>query len=165
MVLYEEAVRIPLIVSWPGHTAAGRVDQAHLVSMGLDLLPTFCDFAGAKVPAELTGRSVRPFTAPAPIAPPDDARNFVVVSEVDYKSLLPGTPLAHGHLVRTPGFTYIIYSAGKNPEQLFDIRADPGQMNNLARRADHQAVLATHRELLRGWVRQNQSPFPLDRIP
>ncbi|MBL9189837.1 MAG: sulfatase-like hydrolase/transferase [Opitutaceae bacterium] len=165
MVLYEEAVRIPLIVSWPGHTAAGRVDQARLVSMGLDLLPTFCDFAGAKVPAELTGRSVRPFTAPTPAATVDDKKNFVVVSEVDYKSLLPGTPLAHGHLVRTPGFTYIIYSAGKNPEQLFDIRADPGQMNNLARHADYQSVLMTHRELLRGWVRQNKSPFPLDRIP
>ena len=49
MVLYEEAVRVPLIVSWPGHTPAGKVDDARLVSMGLDLLPTFCQFAG--VPA------------------------------------------------------------------------------------------------------------------
>ncbi len=165
MVLYEEAVRIPMIVSWPGHTASGRVDHARLVSMGLDLLPTFCDFAGAKVPAGLTGRSLRPFTAPSPAAPADDAQNFVVVSEVDYKSLLPGTPLAHGHLVRTPGFTYIIYSAGTNPEQLFDIRTDSGQMKNLVRHPGYQTVLAEHRGLLRTWVRENKSPFPLDKIP
>lgn len=165
MVLYEEAVRVPLIVSWPGHTAAGRVDHTHLVSMGLDLLPTFCDFAGAKVPAELTGHSVRPFTAPTPATRADEARNFVVVSEVDYRSLLPGEPLAHGHLVRTSGFTYIIYSAGKNPEQLFEIHADPGQRKNLARHPDYQTVLAEHRQLLRGWVQQTKSPFPLEKIP
>jgi arylsulfatase A-like enzyme len=165
MVLYEEAVRVPLIVSWPGHTAAGRVDRTHLVSMGLDLLPTFCDFAGAKVPAELTGRSLRPFTAPTPAVRGEEVRNFVVVSEVDYKSLLPSEPLAHGLLVRTAGFTYIIYSAGKNPEQLFDIQADPGQMKNLARNKSYQTVLAEHRQLLRGWVQQNKSPFPLGKIP
>jgi len=67
--------------------------------------------------------------------------------------------------VRTAGFTYIIYSAGKNPEQLFDIQADPGQMKNLARNKSYQTVLAEHRQLLRGWVQQNKSPFPLGKIP
>jgi arylsulfatase A-like enzyme len=165
MVLYEEAVRVPLIVSWPGRTAPGRVDRTQLVSMGLDLLPTFCDFAGAKVPAGLTGRSLRPFTAPTRAAPPPTPPAFIVVSEVDYKSLIPGEPLAHGHLVRTADFAYIIYSAGQNPEQLFDLRSDPGQMNNLVRHPGHQTVLAEHRNLLRGWVRENKSPFPLNKIP
>jgi arylsulfatase A-like enzyme len=165
MVHYEEAVRVPLIVSWPGYTAPGRVDRTQLVSMGLDLLPTFCDFAGAKVPAGLTGRSLRPFIAPASATKTSDPRAFIVVSEVDYKSLLPGEPLAHGHLVRTTDFTYILYSSGKNPEQLFDLRSDPGQMRNLARHPDYQSVLAEHRERLRGWVRENQSPFPLSKIP
>ena len=164
MVLYEEAVRVPLTVSWPGHTAAGKVDATHLVSMGLDLLPTFCDFAGAKVPAELTGRSLRPRTERATMVPANDERRFVV-TEVNYANLLPGEKVVPGLLVRTAGFTYIIYAAGKTPEQLFDIRADPGQMKDLVLHPDYQSVLAEHRQMLRSWVRQTQSPFPIGKIP
>ncbi len=83
MVLYGEAVRMPLIVSWPGHTMPGRVDDTHLVSMGLDLLPTFCDFAGAKMPAKLTGRSIRPWTERSAMVPANAERRFVV-TEVNY---------------------------------------------------------------------------------
>lgn len=164
MVLYEEAVRVPLIVSWPGHTVPGKVDHTHLVSMGLDLLPTFCDFAGAKVPAELTGRSVRPWTERSPIVPAKDQRRFVV-TEVNYTNLFPGEKMVPGLLARTAGFTYIICAAGKTPEQLFDLRADPGQMKNLARHQDYQSILAEHRQMLRSWVRQTKSPFPIGKIP
>jgi len=51
--LYEESTRVPFIVSWPGVTPAGTVDRSHLISSGLDLLPTICDFAGAPVPAPM----------------------------------------------------------------------------------------------------------------
>ena len=49
-VLYEEATRVPLIVSWKGVTHPGRVDRYHLVSNGLDLLPTVCDYASVAPP-------------------------------------------------------------------------------------------------------------------
>jgi arylsulfatase A-like enzyme len=78
-------------------------------------LPTFCDFAGAKVPAELTGRSIRPWTERSAMVPANDERRFVV-TEVNYTNLLPGEKVVPGLLVRTAGFTYIIYSAGENPE-------------------------------------------------
>ena len=84
---------------------------------------------------------------------------------MNYANLLPGEKVVPGLLVRTAGFTYIIYAAGKTPEQLFDIRADPGQMKNLARHQDYQSVLAEHRQMLRSWVRQTQSPFPIGKIP
>ena len=164
MVLYEEAVRVPLIVSWPGRTAPGRVDDTHLVSMGLDLLPTFCDYAGVQAPPELTGRSVRPWAERSPMAPAPDGRRCVV-TEVNYTNLFPGEKVVPGLLARTAGFTYIICAAGKNPEQLFDIRADPGQTRNLAQHRDYQSVLAEHRQVLRSWVRQTKSPFPIGKIP
>lgn len=163
MVLYEEATRIPLIVSWPGHTPPGKVDGSRLVSMGLDLLPTFCDYAGVSVPAELTGRSLRPW-AERSSTPPTNAPQFIV-TEVNYSNLLPGEKLAQGLLVRTADYSYINYSAGKNHEQLFNLQTDPGQMTNLVARADQQTVLAKHRQLMRDWVKQTKSPFPLDKIP
>ena len=41
---YEGGIRIPFIVRWPGHVAAGRVND-HLLAF-YDLLPTFCDLIG-----------------------------------------------------------------------------------------------------------------------
>jgi len=61
-MLYDEAARVPLIVSYPGRTKAGLVDREHLASSGLDLLPTMCDFAGIAPPAGLPGRSIRALT-------------------------------------------------------------------------------------------------------
>ena len=52
---YEEATRVPLIVSRKGQTPPGRVDTTHLVSTGLDLIPTLCDLAGIATPAALKG--------------------------------------------------------------------------------------------------------------
>jgi arylsulfatase A-like enzyme len=66
-LLYEEAVRVPLLVSWKGVTPASAVDRDHLVSTGLDLIPTMCDFAGVPVPAALKGRSVKPLMQGRPV--------------------------------------------------------------------------------------------------
>ena len=58
---YEAAARIPFLVMRRGHEAAGLVDRTHLVSSGLDLLPTVCDYAGLpKAKADPRGRSLRP---------------------------------------------------------------------------------------------------------
>jgi arylsulfatase A-like enzyme len=165
MVLYEEAVRVPLIVSWPGHTASGKVEDTHVASTGLDLLPTFADLAGVKVPPELPGRNLRPLIEGDPPSQSAGARDFLGVSEVNYKDLMPGEPLVHGLLLRSAGFTYIIYLSRENPEQLFDIHADPGQTRNLVTDGDYQAVLKANRQMLREWVEQTQSPFPLASMP
>lgn len=48
--LFEGGVNVPFIARWPGKIAAGKIDSASLIS-AVDLLPTFCEIAGAKVPA------------------------------------------------------------------------------------------------------------------
>ncbi len=48
--LFEGGINVPFIARWPGKIAAGRVDHQSLIS-AVDLLPTFCEIAGAKVPA------------------------------------------------------------------------------------------------------------------
>lgn len=47
--LYEGGIRAPLIVRWPGHVSAGRVDEASVLSI-CDFMPTFCRLAGANMP-------------------------------------------------------------------------------------------------------------------
>jgi arylsulfatase A-like enzyme len=58
--LYEESANIPLIFKWKDVIEKNRVDREHLVSNGLDLIPTFCDFAGIASPKALKGLSLKP---------------------------------------------------------------------------------------------------------
>lgn len=51
--LYEGGVRLPLIVRWPDHTPAGRVDEQSVVS-ALDVLPTICALTGTQLPENYT---------------------------------------------------------------------------------------------------------------
>ena len=60
-VLYEEAVNVPLIISYKNRIEANTVDKEHIVCNGLDLLPTLCDFAGIKAPEDLPGKSLQTF--------------------------------------------------------------------------------------------------------
>jgi len=55
---YEEASRVPLIVSYPGRFPAGR-RVADLVSL-VDILPSLCDWTGAPRPPRLAGQSLDP---------------------------------------------------------------------------------------------------------
>ena len=54
--LYEGGIRVPMIVRWPGTVPAGRTSThpwAHW-----DMLPTFVDLAGGKVPGDIDGMSM-----------------------------------------------------------------------------------------------------------
>ena len=48
--LFEGGIGVPFIARWPGKIGAGKVDNQSLIS-AIDLLPTFCELAGAKFPA------------------------------------------------------------------------------------------------------------------
>ena len=47
--LFEGGIGVPFIARWPGKIAEGKVDDQTLFS-AVDLLPTFCELAGAKFP-------------------------------------------------------------------------------------------------------------------
>jgi arylsulfatase A-like enzyme len=136
-VLYAESVRVPFIMSYKGRIPAGVIDDTHLVSNGLDLLPTLCDYAGIKIPEGLPGMSLRP------LAEGKDAeqwRDFVV------------TESQNGRMLRTKRFKYCIYDSGGHREQLIDIENDPGEIKNLAENYVYNDVLKGHRRLLHDWV-------------
>jgi choline-sulfatase len=136
-ILYEEAVHIPFVMSFPGVIPKGAVDNTHLVSNGLDLFPTLCDYAGIETPAGLPGRSVRPLAQGKAV---EQWRDFVV-SESE-----------GGRMLRTDRFKYCLYDSGEHREQLTDLKDDPGEMRNLAETAAFKNVLDQHRQLLRSWV-------------
>ncbi|MFB6218336.1 MAG: sulfatase [Halobacteriaceae archaeon] len=140
--LYEEQTRVPLLVDAPDG-GGGRVDD-RLVAAGLDLLPTLADYAGIDV--ERRGRSLRPAVA----GDDADGRESVVVQTA--------TPVP-GRMVRTERYKYVVYARGQRREQLFDLRADPGEMVDLADDAAHAGVLEDHRERLLEWCLETGDCF------
>ena len=59
--IFEESLRTPLLVRWPGVTKPGSVSDA--IVSNLDFAETFLDAAGVPVPAEMQGRSLVPLLA------------------------------------------------------------------------------------------------------
>lgn len=143
-VLYDEASRVPFIVSWKGITKPGLVDREHLVSTGLDLIPTLCDFAGIQSPPALAGRSVRALAEGRTAAA---WRDTLVVEN------------GNSRMLRTARYKYVVYGTGARRESLTDMVADPGEMKNLAPDPSFAPLLVEHRRLMREWYEQTRKPL------
>ncbi|MBN1345182.1 MAG: sulfatase-like hydrolase/transferase [Phycisphaerae bacterium] len=153
-VLYEEPARVPFILSGRGVVKPGREDQTHLISTGLDLMPTLCDYAGIDPPAGLRGMSVRPIAeGRAPKAWRDS-----VVSETTFSSSGESFALS-GRMLRTTRYKYIVYSKGTPREQLFDMERDPGETRSLVGQPEHHAALNDCRRRLAAWCKATGDAF------
>jgi len=139
-MFFEESTGVPFIVSFKGVTKPGLVDDQHLVSSGMDLIPTLCDYAGITAPATLLGRSVRAL-AEGRTSP--KWREYVA-SETHY-----------GRMLRSGRYKYCVYESGNRREQLVDLEKDPGEMRNVAADPAYADVLKQHRQFMREWVETN----------
>ena len=155
-MLYEEPVTVPLVLRWPGMIPAARFDRSHLAS-GVDIVPTLCDYAGVAAPEGLAGESLRPVIDD----PTLDGRDFVV-AELQPSALRMDLK---GRMLRTRRHKYMAFSAGADPEMLFDLEQDPLETANLARSDEHEGVLAEHRALLKSWAVQTDDPFETGSVP
>jgi choline-sulfatase len=140
---FEDSVRVPFMVSWPQRLTPSRVG-AH-VSL-VDLLPTFVDLAaqgGApSAPAldPLDGQSLMPL-----LQGQDSGEERVVISEYSSEGVC-----AASRMVRQGRFKYI-FTHGL-PPMLFDLQADPHELNNLSGQAEHaQVEQALHQRLIQDW--------------
>jgi arylsulfatase A-like enzyme len=138
-MLYDEPVRVPMIVSWKGVTPQ-YIDQKHLVS-GLDIVPTLCDYAGINCPDSMRGVSLRPV-----IESPDKPGRDHLVCQLHIN------PEEEGRMLRTQRYKYVLFSMGARPEMLFDLESDPAEVHNLVYEQDYREVLVKHRQLLRQWM-------------
>ncbi len=130
-VFYEEACHVPLIVSQPGTIPSGAVNDTSLVSNGLDLVPTLCDYAGIEIPEELSGLSFRSLAEGKELL---SRRNFLPLeSEL-------------GRMIVTERYKYMLYDEGENREQFIDLWKDPGELRNAAKDSMKDSVLRRHRK-------------------
>jgi arylsulfatase A-like enzyme len=137
---WDESYHVPLIVADPRQEAdRGRGSAVRAVTESVDVLPTMCDFLGVEVPLQADGWSLAPFLrgegAPAHWR---DTAHF----EWDFSDPLRssnggalGLPLSHCSLAvsRGPRHKYVQFAAASSlfPPLLFDLEADPQQIDNL----------------------------------
>jgi N-acetylglucosamine-6-sulfatase len=128
---YEESMRIPFIVRYPrGMTDAGR-NVAGMI-LNVDVAPTLLDLAGVDVPKHMEGESFKPYlTNPYSLGREDWLYEYFK----DYPYRYP----PH-YAVRTNTHKYILYDGRKKPE-IFDLKNDPKEMNNLYGTPDGDELL------------------------
>ncbi|HYW95272.1 MAG TPA: sulfatase-like hydrolase/transferase [Bacteroidales bacterium] len=155
---YDESVRVPFIMAGAPVHRKGET-ESRLISAGLDLFPTICDFAGIEPPGTLRGRSLRPLVEKNPTI--HDWRKYVVteMSFGNWVNEYHTDTFPKARVLRTDDYKYIVYDRGQLREQLIDMRHDPGEMNNLAVDPEHNEVLQLHRTYLKEWLSETNDKF------
>ena len=155
-VLYEQAVRVPLLIAHPHASRPGTTSDA-LVSTGIDLMPTILGAAGAgSPPGPRHGQSVEPLARGSSGA---WDRKYVVAETTFARG--DNDDGVSGRMLRTDRFKYVVYSTGSGREQLFDLREDPGEMFNLVNEPSYASELREHRRLISDWASRTHDDFPL----
>ena len=130
--MYEESLRTPLIVRWPGVVAPGT-ENADLVQ-NLDYAETFLDIAGAEIPEAMQGRSLVPLLTGRT---PADWRDAIYYQYFEY----PGWHMVRRHYgVRTLRYKLIHYYEIAEWE-LFDLEMDPHELRSVYNDPDYAAVV------------------------
>jgi arylsulfatase A-like enzyme len=120
--MYEESLRTPLLVRWPGVVKAGSVNKD--ITSNLDFAETFLDIAGAKVPDDMQGRSLVSLLKGK--TPSDWRKSFYY----HYYEFPGAHNVARHYGVRTQTHKLIhYYQLGE--WELFDLTRDPHELRSV----------------------------------
>ena len=130
MWMYEESIRIPLIIKYPAKVKRKRTEN-RMVSI-LDFAPTFLDYAGADVPDEMQGMSLKPLLENEEST---DWRNSFFYHYYDQF----GVPEQYG--LRTEEYKLIHFQDTSKVEyELYDLKADPEERTNLIGKPGYRII-------------------------
>jgi arylsulfatase len=127
---YEGSVRVPLMISWPGHFREGITSDA-LVEL-TDLTPTFYDLLNIEPPYDVQGKSLLPVLTGKSV----EHRDFV---RSEFLGALALPDQTHATMYRDRKWKLITYHA-KNMFELFDLESDPWEHNDLSGDPNYQAI-------------------------
>ncbi|MBU3666490.1 MAG: sulfatase [Chthoniobacterales bacterium] len=130
-LLYEESIRVPLIIADPRQPAEDRGRTSDALVLNIDLAPTMLALGGVPVPAEMQGISLVPLLSDPSLALRD---SFFCEHLYEHDVNSPVLHIVPSEGLRTKDWKYIRYFKNPGPEgeQLFDLSADPLETKNLA---------------------------------
>jgi arylsulfatase A-like enzyme len=131
--IFEESLRTPLLVRWPGVTPAGSV-CSEIVS-NVDFAETFLDAAGQPVPADMQGRSLVPLLRGD--TPTDWRKSFYYQY---YEFPEPHRVQPHYGVVTDRYKLVRFYGAAGNTTELYDRLNDPLELRDVLGQPGYEAV-------------------------
>jgi len=121
--VFDELVRVPLVVKLPGNAHAGRRVATQV--QGVDIVPTILRAMGIEIPEGLMGRPLQEAITQSPAERP-------ALSEISHRGFV-----AHG--VRTERDKYIRRFSPDEDELYFDLRADPKEQHSVLDQHEERA--------------------------
>ncbi|MFO0947568.1 MAG: sulfatase-like hydrolase/transferase [Planctomycetota bacterium] len=142
--LYEGGIRVPFLVRWPGHVAAGRVDDTSVVS-AVDFFPTLSALARADLPAnfQADGENVSEILLKGPAS-----RSKPLFWE--WRFNIAGHPLHHSPILSIrDGDWKLLFNPDRSRVELYDPTRDPMELTDLTK--EHPDVVRRLSETGLAW--------------
>jgi arylsulfatase A-like enzyme len=162
--MYEEALRMPLLVRYPREIKPGSVSDA--IVTNLDFAPTFLDYAGVTAPTDMQGVSMRPVLAGHT---PSDWRRSMYYRYYEYGDEGKGGwhRVRPHYGVRTQRYKLIHFHDDEiDAWELFDLRNDPHELKNVYDDASYVGVVDRLKaELKRLRIQYRDSEEPAGKLP
>jgi len=127
---YEESIRVPLLARYPKWFVAGT--RRETFALNIDLAPTLLEAAGISPPAPMPGISLRKLAR-------GEAKRNCFLYEYSADTAVAAIPPIRA--IRTHDFKYIKYFDSTATEELYDMRKDPVEANNLIDQPEFASVL------------------------
>ena len=149
---FDESFRIPLVIKPPGGTPrAGAIEDAFTESV--DLMPTILAALGGEVPRACDGMSLLPWMDGAPAAWRDALHYEYDFRDVHYSQPERDLGISYDEsslsVIQDHDWKYVHFAA--MPPLLFDLRADPHQLHDLAQDPAHAAVVRDYAQRALSW--------------
>jgi choline-sulfatase len=147
--MFDPAVKVPLMVSYPPSIPQGKVTEALTEYFGL--YPTLSDLAGLPAPDKTTVvdfdgacEQMDATSFAEVLRHPEADGPDAIFSEHGLRSNLAS------YLVRTEQFKYV-HNAGGSCHEVYDLEHDPGEFHNLIDEAAYQSVVKDLHDRLVAW--------------
>ena len=145
--MYEESLKMPLIVHWPGVT--GPQQREEKLVQNLDYAPTFLDMAGCEIPADMQGQSLVPLLRGEE---PTNWRDSIYYHYYEYPDW---HMVARHNGVRTDRYKLIhFYQTGE--WEFYDLENDPDELQNEIANPRYVDAIAEMKAELEALKRQYQ---------
>ena len=130
--MYEESLKMPFIVKWPGVTKPGS--KTTKMVQNLDYAETFLDIAGATIPEDMQGSSLVPLLKGEN---PKDWRKSIYYHYYEYPSVHM-VPRHNG--IRTNRYK-LMHFYQFDEWEFYDLKSDPDEYNNLYNNPEYQSLV------------------------
>jgi arylsulfatase A-like enzyme len=139
--MYKESFRMPLLMRYPDLTEGGKT-VTQLVQ-NLDFAPTFLELAGVAIPEDMQGLSLVPLMKEEN---PEDLRNSIYYHYYEY----PGAHMVKRHYgIRNDRFKLIHFYHDIDAWELYDLKNDPNEVNNLIDNPGYEDMIQSLKEELK----------------